>query len=86
MTQEVARRFQQMAAGKGVHGAAPARKSSEVQAPRAAGGAGKGSAMVQGMATGLIKKIELLALALTGFSHQNDVKCPSGLREQLLFL
>ncbi|MDO4969567.1 MAG: hypothetical protein Q4E66_08945 [Comamonadaceae bacterium] len=51
MPQEVARRFQQMAAGNGVHGAAPARKSSEVQAPRAAGGAGKGSAMVQGMAT-----------------------------------
>jgi len=51
VTQEVARRFQQMAAGNGVHGAAPARKSSEVQAPRAAGGAGKGSAMVQGMAT-----------------------------------
>ena len=41
MTEQVARRFQQVATGNRVHGAATAGKAAKVQTPRAAGGAGK---------------------------------------------
>lgn len=56
MAQEIARRFQQMAAGDGMQGAASARKAAKIQAPRAAGGAGKSSAMAQCMAQLFMKK------------------------------
>ena len=41
MTEQVAWRFQQVATGNRVHGAATAGKAAKVQTPRAAGGAGK---------------------------------------------